>query len=95
MSSTVIQDTREHVVDVTAANYSLTDDIPANRIVLLDTTNLMTTTQPRGVVLPIGRRWRCRHVRRDRRSALQAPFGYGKRSSWSRCHYGQRDRRHC
>ena len=31
---------------------SLTDDIPANRIVLLDTTNLMTTTQPRGVVLP-------------------------------------------
>lgn len=52
MSSTNIQDTREHVVDVTAANYSLTDDIPANRFVLLDTTNLMTTTQPRGVVLP-------------------------------------------
>lgn len=52
MSTTVSQDTREYVNDVTAANYSLTDDIPANRIVLLDTTNLMTTSLPRGVVLP-------------------------------------------
>lgn len=52
MSSTVKQDTREAVTDVTAANYSLTDDIPANRIVLLDTTNQMTTSLPRGVVLP-------------------------------------------
>lgn len=52
MSDTVKQDTREHVNDVTAANYSTTTDIPANRIVLLDTTNQMTTNQPRGVVLP-------------------------------------------
>ena len=89
MSSTVIQDTREHVVDVTAANYSLTDDIPANRIVLLDDKPHDDHAAARRCA-PIGRRWRCRHVRRDRRSALQAPFGYGKRSSWSRCHYGQR-----
>lgn len=52
MSSTLIQQTREVVTDVTAANYSTTDDIPANRIVLLDTTNQLSTSQPRGVVLP-------------------------------------------
>lgn len=52
MSTTLKQDTREFVNDVTAANYGLTDDIPANRIVLLDTTNQMTTSLPRGVVLP-------------------------------------------
>ena len=52
MSSTLKQDTREAVTDVTAANYSTTDDIPANRIVLLDTTNQLTTSLPRGVVLP-------------------------------------------
>jgi hypothetical protein len=38
--------------DVPAANYSLTDDIPEGRIVLLDTSNLMSASNPRGVVLP-------------------------------------------
>lgn len=52
MSSTLKQDTREAFEDVTAANYSLTTDIPANRIVLLDTSNIMSTANPRGVVLP-------------------------------------------
>ena len=49
---------------------------------------------PRGV-LPSAGGGVARHVRRDRRSALQAPFGYSGRSSWSRCHYGQQDQRHC
>jgi hypothetical protein len=52
MSSTLKQDTREYLNDVTAANYSLSADIPANRIVLLDTSNVMSTSLPRGVVLP-------------------------------------------
>jgi hypothetical protein len=52
MSTTLKQDTREYVNDVTAANYSTSADIPANRIVLLDTTNQMTVSLPRGVVLP-------------------------------------------
>lgn len=52
MSTTVKQDTREATDDVTAGNYSTSADIAANRIVLLDTTNLMTTQLPRGVVLP-------------------------------------------
>jgi hypothetical protein len=47
-----MQTTRTHLLDETAANYSTSADIPANRIVLLDTTNLMTTSLPRGVVLP-------------------------------------------
>jgi hypothetical protein len=37
--------------DVTAANYGATT-IPANRIVLLDTTNVLTPSKPKGVVLP-------------------------------------------
>jgi hypothetical protein len=52
MSATLTQDTREAFEDVTAGNYSTTDDIPANRAVLLDTTNQISTTNPRGVVLP-------------------------------------------
>jgi hypothetical protein len=52
MSATLTQDTREAFEDVTAGNYSTSADIPANRVVLLDTTNEMTTSQPRGVVLP-------------------------------------------
>lgn len=52
MSNTLKQDTREAYEDVTAANYSTSADIPANRIVLLDTSNQLSATQPRGVVLP-------------------------------------------
>jgi hypothetical protein len=52
MSDTLTQSTREYVTDVTAANYSTSTDIPANRVVLLDTTNEMTVALPRGVVLP-------------------------------------------
>lgn len=52
MSTTLTQDTREAFEDVTAGNYSTSADIPANRVVLLDTTNQMTTSLPRGVVLP-------------------------------------------
>jgi hypothetical protein len=52
MSSTLRQDTREAVLDITAANYGTSADIPANRVVLLDTTNIMSTSSPRGVVLP-------------------------------------------
>lgn len=37
--------------DVTAANYGATS-IPANRIVLVDTTNVLTPSKPMGVVLP-------------------------------------------
>jgi hypothetical protein len=37
--------------DVTAANYGATS-IPANRIVLVDTTNVLTPMKPMGVVLP-------------------------------------------
>lgn len=52
MSTTLKQDAREATDDVTAATYSTFADIPPNRIVLLDTTNPMTTQNPRGVVLP-------------------------------------------
>lgn len=52
MSNTLKQDTREAFEDVTAGNYSTTDNIPANRVVLLDTANQMSTTMPRGVALP-------------------------------------------
>ncbi len=52
MSDTNVQQMREYVADATAANYSTSADIPANRIVLLDTANQLSTTQPRGVVLP-------------------------------------------
>lgn len=37
--------------DVTAANYGATS-IPANRIVLLDASNVMTSSKPKGVKLP-------------------------------------------
>jgi hypothetical protein len=37
--------------DVTAANYSATS-IPANRIVLVDTANVLTPSKPMGVKLP-------------------------------------------
>lgn len=52
MSTTLTQDTREAFEDVTAGNYSTTTDIPANRGVLLDTSNQISTSYPRGVVLP-------------------------------------------